>query len=306
LTESISELTERAVAEWSMTKGESEKEQPPWIKEPGGTSWPFQPDTWTLTDANERAPLLSSVRESLDTNGSLSSIFAPEISSLLRLEILSETLLTFLNSLSDGIVTSSVWQQMEQHMITREKTKAPSLSWEETQAWVLESLAYSPAHSVSFTFVTFMLARIANEIAPVPSTSQSSPSTSNTKKQNGSADKSTDSSTSQEQNSSSDTTFPAPPTPASAAAFISGGSFRRKTRSSESDPASGSAANAAARRQAVETALAGIFARVLISAAVPVPAKEKERRASEERRKSIIEPFLKMIGVDERGPSGGR
>lgn len=306
LTESISELTERAVAEWSMTKGESEKEQAPWTKEPGGSAWPFQPDTWTLTDARERAPLLSSVRESLDTNGSLSSIFAPEISSLHRLEILAETVLTFLNSLSDGIVTASVWQQMEQHMITREKAKSPSLSWEETQAWVLESLAYSPAHSVSFTFVTFMLARIANEVAPVPSTAQSNPSSSNTKKQKGSADKSTDSSTSQERDSSSDTTFPTPPTPASAAAFISGGSFRRKARSSESDFASSSAANAIARRQAVESALAGIFARVLISATVPVPTKEKERRASEERRKSIIEPFLKMIGVDERGPSGGR
>lgn len=306
LTESISELTERAVAEWSMTKGESEKEKAPWTQEAGGSSWPFQPDTWTLTDAHERAPLLSSVRESLDTNGSLSSIFAPEISSLHRLEIFAETLLTFLNSISDGIVTASVWQQMEQHMITREKAKSPPLPWEETQAWVLESLAYSPAHSVSFTFVTFMLARIANEVAPVPSTTQSNSATSNTKEQNGSADKSTDSVTSQERDSPSGTTFPIPPTPASAAAFISGGSFRRKARSSESDFASSSAANATARRQAVEAALAGIFARVLISAAVPVPVKEKERRTSEERRRGIIEPFLKMIGVDERGPSGGR
>lgn len=311
LTESISELTERAVAEWSMTKGDSEKEQGPWTKEPGGLSWPFQPDTWTLTDPHKRASLLSSVRESLDTNGSLSSIFAPEIPSLHRLEILCETLLTFLNSLSDGIVTASVWQQMEQHMITREKSKAPSLSWEETQAWVLESLAYSPAHSVSFTFVTFMLSRIANEVAPVPSTAPSNSNTSNTKKQNGSADKSTNSSKSQDQKSQdqhspSQSTFPTPPTPASAAAFISGGSFRRKTRSSESDLASSSAANVAARRQAVEGALANIFSRVLISAAVPVPAKDKERRASDERKKSIIEPFLKMIGVDERGPSGGR
>jgi phosphatidylinositol-bisphosphatase len=34
------------------------------------------------------------------------SIFAPETSSLHRLEVLSETLLTFLNALQDGIVTS--------------------------------------------------------------------------------------------------------------------------------------------------------------------------------------------------------
>lgn len=302
LTESISELAERAVAEWSMTKGESEKEQAPWTKKPGGSAWPFQPDTWTLTDPHERATMLASVRESLDTNGSLSSIFAPETPSLHRLEILSETLLTFLNSLSDGIVTADIWQQMEQHLIAREKSKGPPLSWEETQAWVLESLASSPAHSVSFTFVTFMLARIANEVAPVPSTAQSSSTASNTN-QNSSSQDSMEPTNNQDQNQPS---FPTPPTPASAAAFISGGSFRRKARSSESDIASSSTANAAARRQAVEAALANIFSRVLISVAVPTPAKDKERRASDERKKSIIEPFLKMIGVDERGPSGGR
>ncbi|KAF3396187.1 Type I inositol polyphosphate 5-phosphatase 8 [Penicillium rolfsii] len=306
LTEAISELTERAVAEWSMTKGDSEKEQAPWTKEPGGFAWPFQPDTWTLTDPHERATMLASVRESLDTNGSLSSIFVPETSSLHRLEILAETLLTFLNSLSDGIVTANTWQLMEQHLITREKSKGLPLSWEETQAWVLESLAYSPAHSVSFTFVTFMLARIANEVAPVPSTAQSNSTTSNTKNQSGSSQNSTESIQTQDQTQPSDSIFPIPPTPASAAAFISGGSFRRKTRSSESDIASNSTANAVARRQAVEAALATIFSRVLISAAVPTPAKEKDRRASDERKKSIIEPFLKMIGVDERGPSGGR
>lgn len=306
LTESISELTERAVAEWSMTKGESEKEQAPWTKEPGGSAWPFQPDTWTLTDPHERATMLASVRESLDTNGSLSSIFAPETPSLHRLEILSETLLTFLNSLSDCIVTATIWQQMEQHLITREKSKGPPLSWEETQAWVLESLAYSPAHSVSFTFVTFMLARIANEIAPVPSTAQSNSTASKTKNQSGSSQNSTESTNNQDQSQPSDSIFPTPPTPASAAAFISGGSFRRKARSSESDISSSSTTNAVARRQAVEAALANIFSRALISAAVPTPAKDKERRASDERKKSIIEPFLKMIGVDERGPSGGR
>jgi hypothetical protein len=250
--------------------------------------------------------MLSSVRESLDTNGSLSSIFAPETPSLHRLEILSEILLTFLNSLNDGVVTATIWQQMEQHLITREKSKGPPLSWEETQAWVLESLAYSPAHSVSFTFVTFMLARIANEVAPVPSTTQTNSTTSNSNNQNGSADKSTESANNQDQNQPSDSIFPNPPTPASAAAFISGGSFRRKPRSLESDIASISTANAAARRQAVEAALANIFSRVLISAAVPTPAKDKERRASNERKRSIIEPFLKMIGGDERGPSGGR
>lgn len=300
LTETISELAERAVAEWSMTKGES-GEEPPWAQNPSGTAWPFQPDTWTLREQQDRAPLLASAREALDTNKSLSSIFAPEIPTLHRLEILSEILLTFLNSLSDGIVTASVWQEMEQQMLAREKSKTPPRTWEETQAWVLESLAYSPAHSVSFTFVTFMLARMANEVAPVPSTAQPD-STKKHKKQTSDAD-----SKSSDQNTS-DSPNPIP-TPASAAAFIAAGSFRRKNRSptvSGSDASAGTTSQPAARRQSVESSFASIFARMLISASVPVPAKDKERRASDERKKSIIEPFLKMIGVDERGPSGGR
>ena len=300
LTESISELAERAVAEWSMTKGESGGD-PPWAKDPSGAAWPFEPSTWTLKEQNERAPLLASVREALDTNKSLSSIFAPEIPSLHRLEILSETLLAFLNSLSDGIVTASVWQEMEQHMLAREKSKAPPRTWEETQAWVLESLAYSPAHSVSFTFVTFMLARITNEVAPVPSTVQPT-SPSNNKEQPSDVG-----SKSKEENTS-DSQFQ-PPTPASAAAFIAAGSFRRKNRSptmTGSDSSASTTSQPAVRRQAVESSFASIFVRVLISASVPVPTKGKERRASDERKKSIIEPFLKMIGVDERGPSGGR
>lgn len=317
LTEAISELVERAVAEWSMTKGES-AEEAPWDTNPSGTGWPFQPDTWTLKDPYERSILSASVRESLDTNKSLSSIFAPEVPSLHRLEILSGTLLTFLNSLSDGIVTASVWQNMEQQMITREKSKAPPRSWEEIQAWVLESLAYSPAHSVSFTFVTFMLARIANEVAPVPSTQPRPPTPSKHKiqlpdltkskeskerKEREDAEQRAEKETEQSQKSS----LPQPPTPASAAAFISAGSFRRKNRaSSVSESGNSSQQTAATRRQAVETALASIFSRVLISPDVPTPAKDKERRAADERKRGIIEPFLKMIGVDDKGPSGGR
>ncbi|KAJ6155723.1 Endonuclease/exonuclease/phosphatase [Penicillium chermesinum] len=93
LTEAISDLTERAVAEWDMTRGESE--QAPWTRDPGGTAWPFAPDTWTLKEQQARAPLCVAVREALDTNESIGSVFGPEVPPLHRLEILAETLLTF-------------------------------------------------------------------------------------------------------------------------------------------------------------------------------------------------------------------
>ncbi|KAJ9483655.1 hypothetical protein VN97_g9737 [Penicillium thymicola] len=303
LTEAVSELTERAVAEWSMTNGESEEHKAPWTTDLSGGAWPFQPHTWTLKNQEERASLQASVREALDTNKSLTSVFAPELSSLHRLEVLSETLLTFLNALQDGIVTAKVWQDMEEQITARERSKSPPRDWEETQAWVLEHLAYSPAHSVSFTFVTFMLARIANEVAPVSSGTPLLPLSKQGKhivakepadKQAGTA--------SQGQAQS--------PTPASATAFINSGSFRRKNRSTSTSagasPEPTSQNDSIARRQVVETALASIFSPVLISASAPLPPKEKERRISEERRRSIIEPFLKMVAVDDRGPSGGR
>lgn len=313
LTEAISELTERAVAEWSMTNDEVE-EAAPWMREPSGSAWPFQPDTWTLKNPQDRASLLEPIREALDSNGSFAAIFPPEVPSIHRLEVLAQTLLAFLNSLDDGIITATVWQEMEQEMIAREKSKAMPRSWEDTQAWVLENLAYSPAHSVSFTFVTFMLARVVNEVAPVPSITYSTKDNTTTEPAMHQADDEQRKNESNNQKSiTQDTRQPSTPTPASAAAFISGGSFRRKNRS-QTESAGSNFTNhtptdnsaAVARRQKVESSLACIFALVLISSAVPIPAKEKELRASNERKQSVIEPFLKMIGVDERGPSGGR
>ncbi|CAI7595201.1 unnamed protein product [Penicillium manginii] len=314
LTEAISELTERAVAEWSMTNDEAEEEAP-WMKEPSGSAWPFQPDTWVLKNPQDRASLLEPIRQSLDSNGSFTAIFPPEVPSIHRLEVLAQTLLAFLSSLSDGIVTAAIWQEMEQDMIAREKSKAVPRSWEETQAWVLEKLAYSPAHSVSFTFVTFMLARIVNEVAPVPSIPYSGKENTTIEPGTHHADdvQRKDGTNNQEPITTEDVRQPHTPTSASSAAFVSGGSFRRKNRSQTSSAGSESTNNtptnnftAAARRQKVESDLACIFSLVLISTEAPIPAKDKERRASDERKRSVIEPFLKMIGVDDRGPSGGR
>ncbi|KAL5337137.1 Endonuclease/exonuclease/phosphatase [Aspergillus crustosus] len=291
LTEAISELAERAIAEWGMIKGESD-DKAPWAKEPHGFGWPFDAKTWMLQDKEARSPLLTLAREALDTNQSFSQVFRPEVSSLHRLEILSETLLSFLRSLKDGVISASVWQSLDQQIQAREKAKQPPLSWEDSQAWILESLAASPAHSVSFTFVTFMLARIANEIAPAPSI----PRSASTLKRN---IKITDGDNPPKSEHSST------PSPASAASFISGGSFRRKPTTPNPPAQDSGAKTFTQRRQAVESALAGIFATALISSDVPVPSKDKEKRQLEDRKCSIVEPFLKAIGVDYNGPSGG-
>ncbi|KAL6233863.1 hypothetical protein BDW75DRAFT_214123 [Aspergillus navahoensis] len=307
LTEAINDLTERAVAEWGMIKGEGDDSaKVPWESGPHGYAWPFEPETWTLQDKEARSPLLASAREALDTNQAFSQVFAPEVSSLHRLEILGEVLVAFLRSLKDGVISATVWQSFDQQIQARERAKQPPLSWEESQAWVLENLASSPVHSVSFTFVTFMLARIANEVAPVPSmpfrSSKEPELKENTKDTTQPKDK--------DKVDQSSTSSPISRAfSVSRTSFISGGSFRRKATISTPSVTLSSedtiVANMAQRRVAVESALALFFSSALISSDVPVPSKDKEKRLLEDRKRSIIEPFLKVTGVDYYGPSGG-
>jgi hypothetical protein len=281
LTEAIAHQCERAVAEWGMMKSESDGERPPWLAEPHGLGWPFSPEAWTLKDPEQRAPLLTAVREALDIGSSLSSIFPPEVPSLLRLEILAETLVSFLRSLADGIIQVDTWKTMEQDLVAREKSKTPWQSPDEIQAWVLDALASSPVHSVSFTFLTFMLNQIINEIAPAsnpsalppPLNPPPPPSKEDPKK---------------------------PSTDSSVAAALMSPTRRERARSSTGSGSDHVYHYPSAvdnptdlRRQAVEMTLSSIFSDLMISTAVPAPTKEKERRAWEDRKRIIVQAFLR-------------
>lgn len=216
LTEAIEDLVERALAQWGMT-GDSDKA--PWEKDVG---WPFR--GW-ISKEKQRAVLRETVREGLDSDQPFSETFPPEIDSMQRLEAVAETSVQFLKSLEDGIVTEVLWLELEKGMLEREKAKN-ILSNEDERMWVLDTLSTAPAHSVCFTFVTFMLARVANEVAP-----------------------------------------PNPPPAKSGQA--EGGSVRVQT----------------------DAAYAGIFAEAMIR--LPAASKGKERKASEARRKHVVEVFLR-------------
>ncbi|OKL57788.1 hypothetical protein UA08_07023 [Talaromyces atroroseus] len=316
LTEAISRLTEQAVAEWSMMKGESSDETPPWLSPDGGLGWPFSHESWTLRGAEERAPLLFNVREALDIGSSLSSIFPPEVSSLPRLEILAETLISFLQSLKDGIIKPEMWKSMEQQLIAREKSKEHWRSPEEIQAWVLDSLAPSPVHSVSFTFLTFMLNQIINEVAPASNQTALPPML--------------------QPPSSPSQTDPNIP-PEKAAPSISSPTRRARTLTLSSswssstitkDPNNnnGSSSNSSSssnnkpkenpieldkpadrRRHDVETKLSSIFSSVMISPSASPPTKEKERRLWDERKRLVVEAFIQPVrtpNLDQMAATG--
>lgn len=162
LTEAIPGLVERSVADWEMIHGE---ETPPWKSENNGLSWPFLPATWTYRERDNRLSMLDRVREALDTGVDPEKQFAAEVPSLARLEILAETLITFLSSLRDGIVQQEVWTDIDQQILAAEQSKESSD--QRIREIVTETMSTSPVHSVSFTILTYMLTRIINELAPI-------------------------------------------------------------------------------------------------------------------------------------------
>ncbi|KKZ68269.1 hypothetical protein EMCG_06025 [[Emmonsia] crescens] len=315
LTEAISELTERAVAEWDMVGDNNfQHVPPPWDSEKLG--WPFEEETWTFTDNRARYYLLSRVRDALDTNAPLSSVFPPELPSQHRVELLSETLLSFLKSIRGGMITTSLWQELEQQIIKGEKPKSPPLSTEQLQSQILEALSSSPAHSVSFTFLTFMLNRIANEIAPLsPTVARSTPLSPTIpkaytplKSPSISETSLSDSAWSTPASSSSATSSSLRPlAPLSTNAITRTFSIRlgkplnrRSSTGPYTDASCAAAAavaakatTAAARRQAVNNVFTKIFADAIFSSDIPRPEKDKERRTWQERQRRVLEPFLK-------------
>lgn len=216
LTEAIENLVERALAQWGMT-GDASKA--PWETDVG---WPFR--GW-ISEEKQRAMLRETVREGLDSDQPFTETFPPEVDSLQRLEAVAETLVQFLKSLEDGMVTEALWLELEKGMLEREKAKR-TLSDDDERMWILDTLSTTPAHSVSFTFVTFMLARVANEVAP-------------------------------------------PNLPPSESGHVEAGSVHAQ----------------------ISAAYAGIFADAMIR--LPAASKGKERKASEARRKHLVEVFLR-------------
>ena len=158
LTESIEELVERAIAEWGMR---GEHGEAPWVIERG---WPFA--GW-VSEENDRDNARSQIREGLDTDTPFAQLLPPEAESIQRLEAIAETLIQFLKSLEEGVITDILWQELEKGMLEVEKAKK-TISEEEERTWILDILSSMPTHSVSFTFITFMLSRVAREVAPIP------------------------------------------------------------------------------------------------------------------------------------------
>ncbi|KAL8691626.1 MAG: hypothetical protein Q9224_004132 [Gallowayella concinna] len=158
LTEAVEDLVERAVAEWGMKSGDR---QPPWEEDAG---WPFITKTGLGGEGKEKRKLKEQVRHALDEDTPISTAFTIETEAVLRAEAVAETLLMFLTSLEDGVITDALWAELECHMMQKEKAKKASSNHEEERMQILDILTASPAHSTSFTFITSMLVKLIQEI----------------------------------------------------------------------------------------------------------------------------------------------
>ena len=159
LTEAVEALTDRVIAD------EAILENAKLPKEVAG--WPFDPSTWLLRENSMREKQRSFVLEALDADKNLNESFPPEIPAIERLEIMADVLVLFLGSITDGIITESLWAELDSDITTR-TTNKQILDVEETKARVLDVLSISPNHNISFVFLTSMLRRVARELAPVP------------------------------------------------------------------------------------------------------------------------------------------
>ncbi|KAI9677206.1 MAG: hypothetical protein M1829_002780 [Trizodia sp. TS-e1964] len=163
LITAVEETIEHFIAEVEMTGSPTNKTTP---HDSGPLSWPFtSSEDWVLVNSLQRNKRHSFVLEALDTGQPISALFPPDMPSQQRLEAVAGTLVSFLRSLSDGIIPVGLWKELQ---VAREKIST-SLTDEEQRNIVLDVLSTAPNHSISFVFVTSMLARVAAEMAPLPS-----------------------------------------------------------------------------------------------------------------------------------------
>lgn len=156
LTEAVELLTERAVADKDMIESASFPMN--------STGWPFEEGSWIINDRSIREERRSRLLEALDNDKNLIESFSPDTSAVEKLEIVAEVLVLFLGSIEDGIITTQLWDKLEQDIASRKQQLSP----EEERTWILDVLTSAPNHNIAFVFLTSMLSKVAAELAPLP------------------------------------------------------------------------------------------------------------------------------------------
>ncbi|KAK4450318.1 putative PI phosphatase [Podospora aff. communis PSN243] len=224
-------------------------------KEPG---WPFDDKAWVVKDRKLRDSRVVDLIDTLDNDKPTSDAFSPESNSIERLETASEVLMLFLRALTDGIVTVPLWNRIEQAALASVSGVAPKQPLEDTtdddKTAILDILATAPNHNIAFVFLTAMLTKVISELSPMTKSELDVIKTGDATRV---------------------------------------GVLGRRTLSFRRVGASPAAAALAAldKRKARERRCAEIFGNVICRA--PVPDKDKDKKALEDRQRAAVELFLR-------------
>jgi hypothetical protein len=249
LLEALQTLTERALADEQMLDD---------CKMPMAPGWPFDRMTWSSVDAETRSKHLTKLVDTLDNSEPVLAAFEPETSSMERLEAVGDILLLFLASLSDGVITSSLWATIEQAPLAAFgatktlTTQAEDKAAEDDKETILEILSSAPHHQISFVFLTATLAKLVLELSPLSKAALEALRT--------------------------------PETP-----IVPGRRSLSFRRTPVTPPAE--AIGAVQKRKARVRAVATVFGPAICRGNTPI--KEKERKTLEDRQRAVLELFLR-------------
>ncbi|KAK0727548.1 Endonuclease/exonuclease/phosphatase [Lasiosphaeria miniovina] len=254
-TEAIETLTERALADEQMVED---------CRIPKDAGWPFEESTWKSSDGDSRASLVVDIIDALDHDRPISDAFAPETSCIQRLEAVGEALLLFLRGLTDGVITTSIWDRIEQAALPSLSPSAaasrppPGADFEADKTTILDILSTTPNHNICFVFLTATLAKIVAELSPLSRAELEA-------------------------------------LKADSGSRVMGVLGRRSLsfRRGGTSPAAEAAA-AFERRQTRERRFAEVFGRAICRA--PVPERERDKKLVEDRERAIVELFLRRRG----------
>ncbi|GAP93348.1 putative type II inositol- -trisphosphate 5-phosphatase [Rosellinia necatrix] len=244
LIEAIESLTERAIADENMVEDVDIPRE--------SAGWPFDRHTWQTNGDVDYATLRGTIIEALENGEPILELLKADMPALKRLEIVSDSLLLFLESMPDGIVTAPLWARIEQSLpqIGNIKTQAEV---EDVKTNVLDILSTAPYYNISFVFLMAMLARVGSDLLPLNKDEREAVG----ERKPGSLGKRSL-------------------------------SFRRNTDSAVDE-------GAIQRRLAWERRVAEVLSVVICRTAGP--ANTKERKAAEEKMRSVVEMFMRRDGA---------
>ncbi|KAI0517448.1 type II inositol-1,4,5-trisphosphate 5-phosphatase [Xylaria bambusicola] len=158
LIEAIESLTERLIADENMVED---------LNIPRDKAgWPFDRRTLQTNKDEDYATLRGHIMDTLENGGLILEALTADVPALKRLEIVSESLLLFLESMTDGIVSAPLWARIEQNLPQISNTKTLD-DVEDIKTNILDMLSTAPYYNISFVFLTAMVAKVGSELLPL-------------------------------------------------------------------------------------------------------------------------------------------